>query len=380
MISLNPIRRLCLYRQPSFPVLSSSCSAPTLAALLSVSLLVGCSDREVPVIRDDVRLTNSLDLFEQPILPDEQQQPVGTTVAVVNGAPIRLEQLQREANALALRLRSRMPPEQIESRRDNIMQQALTQLIHQRLLLENAASLDIEIPNQQIDQALENVVAGLPENATLDTFLTRSGLTEEALRENIRMELAVQQMLRSRIQPQEEPTEEALKQVYDENINQMMVPERMRAQQIVSRKSEPPAADPQAEERAGKLKFRMIAGTSIEALLVEFEEDPQIDGGSVVFARGQIPEVLETALFALSPNEISEVTESSAGYHIFEAQERLPPEQLPFEQAREELSRLLLQQTAQQRMNEYLAQLREQADIEILIGSDVQPTPAEASE
>lgn len=69
---------------------------------------------------------------------------------------------------------------------------------------------------------------------------------------------------------------------------------------------------------ADELLDRIHAGEDFDTLMQEYTEDPgiQSEPGGYYFFRGEMEETFEEASFALSVGEISDVVESSYGYHI----------------------------------------------------------------
>lgn len=75
-----------------------------------------------------------------------------------------------------------------------------------------------------------------------------------------------------------------------------------------------------AEKRAlaEDVLSRINAGEDFDELMKEYCEDPGVEGApdGYVFAQGQMVEEFETAAFALQVNQVSDIVESSFGYHI----------------------------------------------------------------
>ncbi len=80
--------------------------------------------------------------------------------------------------------------------------------------------------------------------------------------------------------------------------------------------------------QAEEVRQRAVSGASFEALAREFSQDPGTasQGGDLGFVgRGELVRPIDEALFAMEPDEISEVVESPFGFHILKLEERRTP-------------------------------------------------------
>lgn len=103
---------------------------------------------------------------------------------------------------------------------------------------------------------------------------------------------------------------------------------------------------------------RLNAGEDFGALAIEFSQDPgsASQGGDLGwFGKGQMVAEFETAAFGLEVGQISEPVQSNFGWHIIQVlgKTTVPMSANAYEQAR------------QSAFNEFLAQLRDEADIKI---------------
>lgn len=72
-------------------------------------------------------------------------------------------------------------------------------------------------------------------------------------------------------------------------------------------------SEDQLRDRLLELKRQAEEGSSFSSLAAEYSEDPTIEYS---FGRGEMEEAFEEAAFALSVGEISDVVETSSGYHL----------------------------------------------------------------
>ena len=166
-----------------------------------------------------------------------------------------------------------------------------------------------------------------------------------------------------KLDPQSFITGEDLQAYYNEHRGEFKTPEAVKARHIL-KKFPDNATDEQkvevkadAEKLLERVKAAIAEGEDFAELAKEHSEDlgsaPQ--GGALrgrnpdlpqgdYFARGDMVQPFEKAAFdELAPGEVSDLVESSFGYHIIKLEEKRPEEIQPFSQARSEIHDKLVQ-------------------------------------
>ena len=156
---------------------------------------------------------------------------------------------------------------------------------------------------------------------------------------------------------------------YDKNRGSFRQPEQVKASQILI-KADPgwdEAKKAAARKKIDEIRAKLKAGQDFESLARTYSEDPSgPKGGDLGYIRtGQVLKPFEEALFALKPGEVSDVVETSLGYHIIKASDRKPETTIPFEKVKDQLRTALKQEKGQQEANAYIAKVREKAKVEI---------------
>ena len=107
--------------------------------------------------------------------------------------------------------------------------------------------------------------------------------------------------------------------------------------------------------RAQEAYDRAKAGEDFDALIAEYGEDPGMaehpDG--YVFTHGDMIADFETAAYALDAGEMSELVETSIGYHVILVEEKLPYQ--PFENAKDSIIEQLANSKLENTINRKIA-------------------------
>lgn len=153
-----------------------------------------------------------------------------------------------------------------------------------------------------------------------------------------------------------EVTEEEIKEYYDLNKREFLMPERIKVSQILVR----------TEDKAIEV-LNMVKDSSEEefrktAQLYSVSTDASKGGDMGWFEMGQLPYEMERIILALRDGELSQVMESSYGYHIFRVDERQGPELISLEKASEAIKLKLLDQRIKQATQQNLETLKTNLD------------------
>ena len=155
-------------------------------------------------------------------------------------------------------------------------------------------------------------------------------------------------------------TEEELKTYYDENSNQFIAPDSIRASHILL-PSKQQAVDIIKEINDGDKSFEQAA------MDYSLDQANKGKGGDLgYFHKGQMVAEFEVAAFALEPGEMtSEPVKSQFGYHIIKVTDKKIKEKIPFEAAHDSLHRFLLGQKQNRAYVNEAEDLKEKYNVEI---------------
>jgi parvulin-like peptidyl-prolyl isomerase len=82
-----------------------------------------------------------------------------------------------------------------------------------------------------------------------------------------------------------------------------------------------------------------------------------------VFSRGQLPPSLEAVAFSLPPGMVSELVDTSFGYHILRVESREPARAPSLEESQARIRALLSRQKSDQKIRQYVADLMARAKV-----------------
>jgi len=291
-------------------------------------------------------------------------------VAKVNGQTIKKGDLMQGAQVVQLRLAQMGRP---AAPTGAFYRQVLNELIAITLLQQDAKAQGMAASEQEVQRQIDARKSSFPNEATYKKALAQGGVTEEMLRQQARDQISVQKYVQTKLVHDVNVTDQATRDFYDKNKEQIRTPERLHLRHIlmVAAAKAPAAEKAKARQKAEALLKRLQAGEDFAKVAQESSEDLSTKprGGDLGWiVRGQTVPPFDQAAFALTqPNELSAVVESPFGFHIIQLLERQQPAEVPYEQVKERLANMLKQQQAQKQVEARVRELRAKGKIEVFL-------------
>jgi foldase protein PrsA len=207
-------------------------------------------------------------------------------VAKVNGVEIQKDQLYKAVLASS-------------------GEQALNDLIETELIRQEVDKAGVQVLETDIDDALNSVKGSFSSEAEFEQTLMMYGMTMDQLEANV----GKQVKLRKLLEPQVAVTDDDIKQYYDQNIDMLKTPEQVEASHILV----------DTKEEAEAVLAQLKGGADFAQLAKDksLDEGSKMSGGSLgYFEKGKMEESFENAAFALGDGQLSDIVQTTNGYHI----------------------------------------------------------------
>jgi len=148
---------------------------------------------------------------------------------------------------------------------------------------------------------------------------------------------------------------------YLEHKREFLLPERVKVSQILLPSEEKAVKILKSLEDADAENFKRLAKS--HSVGVEASK-----GGEMgIFAIGQLPDDMETVIFALEEGQVSPVLESSYGFHIFRLDSRYEPELISPDQAADSIELKILSQKVKNHIAQHLKDLESSLEWDFLL-------------
>lgn len=241
---------------------------------------------------------------------------VDRIVAIVNDEAVTESELARRTREVRTRLSQQnlnFPPETV------FRQQVLESLVTERLQLQLARTLNIKVSPDRVEQTIADLARR--GGVSVPEFLaevSRSGASAESLRDDLRGQLLIQQLLdrevRDRVSVTEREVENFLSRraaaddaAYDFSHILIALPEHAAPDVVAA-----------TQKRAVALRTQLAGGADFAQAAVAASQGPTaLNGGQMGWkAAGQLPDLFLDALESLRSGEVSDVLRGSNGFHI----------------------------------------------------------------
>ncbi len=301
--------------------------------------------------------------------PPPSAAPADTVLARVNGTDIPSAHLDR-ALKLFLEKNLQDPASVPADRMKDVRKQILEGLVDAEVLYQASQAAGIRVDDDTVTQQMRSLRSRFPSDEEFAEYLEGQGLTLDEMKEQVRRNLATEQLVQREVGSKVTVSDEEIADYYEKNNQRMRRSAAVRVSEIFVATA--PGAGASARSRA-RQKIEAIlkeihAGNDFADLARKYSESPDAkDGGDMGYISrdGTVPALAEAAL-RLKVGEISDVVETPYGYHILKVTDKREAGDVTLEEARPRISTLVMQQKEQEALNAYLAGLKASAKIEIL--------------
>jgi peptidyl-prolyl cis-trans isomerase SurA len=344
----------------------SGCSAPSWVPLVGKASKAKAPEPPPPAPPPhEVRAP----ILSRPAPPTDADSVVDRVICVVNSDAVTLFELE-EAEAYYV-YETKQAPSTAEERAA-LREKVLSGIIEKRLQLQQAEREKIAVEDAEMKEQLEEIQKrlGAKNEAEFEQMVKAQGLSMEGVKKRIREQLLVERIKRRKVALRITVTEEDIDQYLNANREKLETGLSFEARHILFLPTAGAGEDgwQVARRRGEDVYTRVMGGEDFGELAREFSDDTATakNGGRLgVLKRGELAPDIEKAILRLSPGEHSPPFRSEVGYHLFEleSKETLAGEQLA--QARNQIRDILYKQKYEARLNEWLAEIRGKAIIEM---------------
>jgi len=295
------------------------------------------------------------------------QAGAGQTIVEVNGLPLTQGEIDQKVNRTVESLKDQIPPDQLEEFKKNIQGKIVDDFINRTIITQEMEKQKIAIDESEVQQALSEVEAKVPEGMTLEAMLKQGGVTLEEMRDNIRFSLRANKLFESQVKSDYVPTAEEISEYYNENKKKYDVPESVHARHILIKVDAKADEKTKAEkkQKIEEVRKQLIEGADFAKLAGEVSDCPsKAKGGDLgTFPRGRMVKPFEDAAFSQKVNEIGPVVETQFGYHIIQVLEHNQAKQKSLDEVKDSIAETMKNRKRQESAQSYMDQLKQQAKI-----------------
>jgi peptidyl-prolyl cis-trans isomerase SurA len=240
-------------------------------------------------------------------------------------------------------------------------QQVFKDMYDELLLQSRADQLGVEITDEQIDRAAAQMRQsyGLTTDEEFRAALAQSGLSEAKLREQIRANLRLREVLGREVNSKIKLEEDDLRRYYRSHTEEFRVPEQVSLREVVVLAEKVPAAE-ERQRIAGEIARAVAGGKTLEQAIEPYKAEGVtsgvIDLGRV--SHGDLDPDLEAAAWKLERGAVSAPVEGRGGLHLLQVADRHPSYVKQFSEVSAQINEKENERLYREKLVDYMAKLR----------------------
>jgi len=243
-----------------------------------------------------------------------------------------------------------------------IINQNAVQMGEVKLLLREAEALNIQISDEEVDSLITERYIRDGGKERFMSWLKNNNIEYETVRNDTRDGIMIEKYVDSALAKDFEVTEDELMKSYQQDKFASVRHILLKTQGLDDSSKVAKYKEMEA------ILERATAGEDFAALANEYSEDPGSgkNGGLYEnFTRGKMVKPFEDASFGVPVGEISDIVETTYGYHIIKVIER-KPEEKPFEDVKDNMKTKLEQEKRNQVYDDNLEKLKKKANFKVI--------------
>jgi peptidyl-prolyl cis-trans isomerase C len=288
----------------------------------------------------------------------------------VNGQVIPQDAIQFELERLVrFYAEHGMSQDQIRAQLADLVQKATEQAIGTKLLMDEAAKLDLQVSDADLEEQVAKIVDQVGGEEAFRRALQQQNTTEDAFREQLRRGRRVDKLIEKAVADVADPTEAEIEAYFSGHKDEFAKGERVLAQHIlISPDGDTPTSKDEAISKINAIRERLLEGKSFADEAAAHSMCPSgKEGGSLGwFSRGMMVPEFDAAAFSMKVGDVSDIIETQFGYHIIYKTDHEPAGEVDFAQVGDKIRDLLRHARRGERVTAFVNELREKAQIEFV--------------
>ncbi len=292
-------------------------------------------------------------------------------VAVVNEDVITLTEVQEEGLQTIRKIVQETLGEERERRLRATERQILDELIVRKLQLQEAKKEKIEATASEVRSAIDELKRrnGLSSDEELKAVMARELLSEEQFRKGIADQVALTKLVARQVRSKVVVLDEEARGHYDQHQEQFRdIPQVKIRHLLVPVQPQPTREEMvRAKNRIDEAQALVKLGAKFSTVAKQYSEGPLASSSGEIWSmrRGELASELEQMALILPIGQVSGIIVTPAGFHLIQVEERVAGQLLSFDQVKEQVRNILLDQKTEAKFKEWIQSLKAKASIEM---------------
>ncbi len=233
---------------------------------------------------------------------------------------------------------------------------ALDTLIAEKIVKLESEKKDLTVKDSEIEKELESIKGSYDSEEAFNDALTSSGANLDSVRENIKVFLLTEKLLKDRVTI----SDDQIKEYFEANKDSFAQAEQVQASHILVNE----------EKTAEEVKKKLDDGGDFAELAKEYSTDTSNaeSGGELgYFGKGEMVTEFDDKAFSMKKGELSEPVKTEFGYHIIKVTDKKEAKEAVLADHKDEIKDILFDQALQTEYGTWLEEKKEDYKIENLL-------------
>jgi peptidyl-prolyl cis-trans isomerase SurA len=272
-------------------------------------------------------------------------------VAVVNDMIITQSEVQEYINFASFQLVPEMGKEKAQEKLKEVLEEAITKLVEDKLILQEAIKEGIKVQDAVIEARLKEIKSRFPSEEDFNASLVEQHMSVSDIKKNLRNQELMRSIVDAKIRSKIYVSPQELTKFYEEHPDVFNVPEGRQVSVVSFTDKE------DAQDAAAKLK----SGSNFNQLFSSLESYRKLEE----FKKGDLQPVIEEKIFKLGEGQVSEIIELEESFYIFKILKILSTYKLSLSQVQSRSHAVVFNEKFAREFTSWLDKLKEAAYITI---------------
>ena len=281
---------------------------------------------------------------------DVMEPPEKRAVITVGSRSLPLEELRREIRRLGLEM------EIDDQGLTQVLDPLVDTIVDRLLIVEYARDEGIVVSDEELGSAAQEIRKDYSKTEFRELLLQQT-IDIDEWQEGLRRQLLVKKIMRLLSETLTPVAPKKIKAYYDSHSEEFNRPPMVKFRQVLT----------ETKKEAEAVRKRLQKGEDITQLAREFSIAPVLEKEDHLawIAKGDLEKSMEKVIFSLPVGQISRVTKTAHGFHVFMVISKRPGGTLSRLDATEEIDANLLYEKRQAQFKKWLEGLRDRYSVSI---------------
>lgn len=284
-------------------------------------------------------------------------------VAKVNGEIITMSDYETQEEGMVAEAYRELTGDELDSYLEQMRKNLLLSMIDRKILVDQAQRIyDLDVmANVFVEQFKEQ--QNINTDAELEQLLTQEGMTVAQLKTRLVDMSAPDEVIRFEVRSRISVSEAEIEAFYQQNQDKLMQPAVATLREIVLLAPEGSNRDERLAE-AQAVRARVVGGEDFAEVATEVSEAGTAAEGGLLgeMKQGDLAEHLAGPAFEIPVGSVSEIIETSYGFHILKVDEREAKHVTPLADLHDRIRDLLEQNKFGAELDAYLMKVRAESE------------------